>query len=102
MHELIDNLFFAAFSNPHLIGRNDSAIVEIRGGLIAVTTDSYVVDPIFFPGGNIGSLAVHGTVNDLSMRGAKPLYLSAGFILEEGARFRRARKDSPINGGCRP
>lgn len=63
---------------------NDSALVSVPGGRIAMTTDSYVVDPVVFPGGTIGSLAVHGTVNDLAMRGAKPLYLTAGFILEEG------------------
>lgn len=84
MHELIDGLFVACFSNPHLTERNDSAIVEVDAARIAMTTDSYVVDPIFFPGGDIGSLAVHGTVNDLAMRGARPLYLTAGFILEEG------------------
>ena len=84
MHELIDSLFVSAFENPLLAERNDSAVFEIQGGRLAMTTDSYVVDPIFFPGGNIGSLAVHGTVNDLAMRGAKPLYITAGFILEEG------------------
>lgn len=84
MHELIDDLFLNAFDNPLLLERNDSAVFEIPGGRMAMTTDSYVIDPIFFPGGDIGSLAVHGTVNDLAMRGAKPLYLTAGFILEEG------------------
>ena len=84
MHELIDTMFVSAFSNPFLAERNDSAVFEIHGGRLAMTTDSYVVDPIFFPGGNIGSLAVHGTVNDLAMRGARPLYITAGFILEEG------------------
>lgn len=88
MHELIDGLFISAFSNPLLTERNDSALFEIHGGRLAMTTDSYVVDPIFFPGGNIGSLAIHGTVNDLAMRGAKPLYITAGFILEEGFPFR--------------
>ena len=87
MHELIDTLFVSAFSNPFLAERNDSAVFEIRGGRLAMTTDSYVVDPIFFPGGNIGSLAVHGTVNDLAMRGARPLYITAGFILEEGLAY---------------
>ncbi len=87
MHELIDGLFISALSNPLLLERNDSAVFEIAGGQLAMTTDSYVVDPIFFPGGDIGSLAVHGTVNDLAMRGAKPLYLTAGFILEEGLAF---------------
>jgi len=84
MHELIDTMFVSAFSNPFLAERNDSAVFEIHGGRLAMTTDSYVVDPIFFPGGDIGSLAVHGTVNDLAMRGARPLYITAGFILEEG------------------
>ena len=85
MHELIGGLFMKAFANPLLLEGNDSALLDRLGeGRIALTTDSYVVDPIFFPGGDIGSLAVHGTVNDLSMRGAKPLFLTVGFILEEG------------------
>jgi hydrogenase expression/formation protein HypE len=84
MHELVDALFLRAFENPLLLERNDSAVFEIPGGRLAMTTDSYVVDPLFFPGGDIGSLAVHGTVNDLAMCGAKPLYITAGFILEEG------------------
>lgn len=84
MHELIEGLFMKALANPMLLEGNDSAVFQIPGGRLAMTTDSYVVDPIFFPGGNIGSLAVHGTVNDLAMRGATPLYLTAGFILEEG------------------
>jgi hydrogenase expression/formation protein HypE len=84
MHQLIGRMFLAAFSNPLLNTRHDSAVVELAGRKIAFTTDSYVVRPIFFPGGDIGSMAVHGTVNDLAMSGARPLYLSAGFILEEG------------------
>jgi len=92
MYELIDSLFVSAFENPLLAERNDSAVFEIQGGRLAMTTDSYVVDPIFFPGGNIGSLAVHGTVNDLAMRGAKPLYITAGFILEEGLVFSDLKK----------
>lgn len=83
-HELVRDLFVRAFRNDFLLEMNDSALVRIRGGKLAITTDSYVVDPILFPGGNIGSLAVHGTVNDLTMMGARPLYLTAGFILEEG------------------
>jgi hydrogenase expression/formation protein HypE len=84
-HELVHDLFIQAFENPYLLQMNDSALLEIPlGGRVAMTTDSYVVDPLIFPGGDIGSLAVHGTVNDLAMRGAKPLYLTAGFILEEG------------------
>lgn len=82
--ELVGELFVKSLDNEYLRELNDSAVVTVPGGRIAMTTDSYVVDPIFFPGGNIGSLAVHGTVNDLAMRGAKPLYLTAGFILEEG------------------
>lgn len=83
-HELMISLFLPHLNNEFLSELNDSAVMNIYGGRIAFSTDAYVVDPIFFPGGNIGSLAVHGTVNDLSMRGARPLYLSAAFILEEG------------------
>lgn len=83
-HELIGSLFLPEFSNKLLNELDDSAVMELNGLRLAFSTDSYVVDPIFFPGGDIGSLAVHGTVNDLAMRGAKPLYLSAGFIIEEG------------------
>jgi hydrogenase expression/formation protein HypE len=84
MHQLIERMFLAAFHNPLLETRHDAAVTELSGKKIAFTTDSYVVRPIFFPGGDIGSLAMHGTVNDLAMSGARPLYLSAGFILEEG------------------
>lgn len=83
-HELVQDLFVKSLDNEYLSEMNDSALVTVPTGRIAMTTDSYVVDPVVFPGGNIGSLAVHGTVNDLAMRGAKPLYLTAGFILEEG------------------
>jgi hydrogenase expression/formation protein HypE len=83
-HELVRNLFVRHFSNPVLREQTDSALVEVDPGLIAFTTDSFVVDPIFFPGGNIGKLAVCGTVNDISVSGAKPLYLSVSFIIEEG------------------
>lgn len=83
-HELISKLFLPAFSNPALEQMDDQAILEIDGSRLAYTTDSYVVDPIFFPGGDIGKLAVCGTVNDLAMSGATPLYLSVGFIIEEG------------------
>lgn len=83
-HELVQDIFVSAFKNEYLLEMNDSALVDVTGGRIAMTTDSYVVDPVIFPGGDIGSLAVHGTVNDLSMRGARPLYLTVGFILEEG------------------
>ncbi|TVR59309.1 MAG: hydrogenase expression/formation protein HypE [Candidatus Competibacteraceae bacterium] len=84
MAQLIEELFAAAFRNPWLDQRNDQACLELPPGRIAMTTDSYVVSPLFFPGGDIGSLAVHGTVNDLAMAGARPLHLSAGFILEAG------------------
>jgi hydrogenase expression/formation protein HypE len=83
-HELIHEIFLPAFSNSLLDKLNDQAVIEAGNLRIAYTTDSYVVDPIFFPGGNIGGLAVCGTVNDLAMCGATPLYLSAGFIIEEG------------------
>lgn len=83
-HDLIENLFYPKFKNLHLNKNHDGAIVKIPGDRLAFTTDSYVVSPIFFPGGDIGSLAVYGTVNDLAMCGARPLYISLGFILEEG------------------
>lgn len=82
--ELISSLFLKYLDNPILRGLEDSAILENPSGRLAFSTDSYVVDPIFFPGGDIGKLAVHGTINDLAMRGAKPLCLSLGLILEEG------------------
>jgi hydrogenase maturation factor len=72
------------FGDPMLNPRHDSAILQFNGARLAFTTDSFVVHPLFFPGGDIGSLAVYGTVNDLAMSGARPLFLSAGFILEEG------------------
>jgi hydrogenase expression/formation protein HypE len=84
MHQLLENVFGKAFSNPILDARHDSAQFTVPPGKLAMTTDSYVVRPIFFPGGDIGSMAVHGTVNDLAMSGARPLYLSCGFIIEEG------------------
>jgi hydrogenase expression/formation protein HypE len=84
MHQLIQKMFVTAFGNPNLQAQHDSAVLQIAGSRLAFTTDSYVVAPLFFPGGDIGQLAVHGTVNDLAMAGANPLYLSAGFILEEG------------------
>ena len=82
--ELIEKVFLSRFSNPILDRMCDSAVLEIAGTRLAFTTDSFVVTPIFFPGGDIGSLAVNGTVNDLAMAGARALYLSAAFILEEG------------------
>jgi len=84
MHKLIDDVFLAGFDNPFSKSRHDGATLAINGQRIAFSTDSYVVQPLFFPGGDIGTLAVNGTVNDLSMCGARPRYLSAGFILEEG------------------
>ena len=86
-HQLVDSLFAKNFQNPLLQPLDDSAVISADGEKWAFTTDSYVVTPIFFPGGDIGKLAVCGTVNDLSMSGAQPLYLSAGFIIEEGFRF---------------
>jgi hydrogenase expression/formation protein HypE len=83
-HTLIDAIFLDAFRNPMLEPMEDAAALTVGGARIALTTDSYVVSPLFFPGGNIGDLAVNGTVNDLAVSGATPLYLSAGFILEEG------------------
>ncbi len=84
MHQLIGKMFLAAFRNPLLETQHDSTVVDLTGKRLAFTTDSYVVRPLFFPGGDIGSLAVHGTVNDLAMSGAQPVYLSAAFIIEEG------------------
>ncbi|MEI7915607.1 MAG: hydrogenase expression/formation protein HypE [Mycobacteriaceae bacterium] len=81
--ELIENLFLPAFGTAGGPSR-DSAVLSVPGGRIALTTDSYVVNPLFFPGGNIGDLAVNGTINDLACSGAQPLGLTAGFILEEG------------------
>ncbi len=82
--QLVSEVFAAAFENPWLAQGNDQAVLARPEDALVLTTDSYVVSPIFFPGGDIGSLAVHGTVNDLAMAGARPLYLTAGFILEEG------------------
>jgi hydrogenase expression/formation protein HypE len=82
--ELIEKVFVSSFRNPTLECMNDQAALHIDGARLAFTTDSFVVTPIFFPGGDIGSLAVNGTVNDLAVGGARPLYLAAAFILEEG------------------
>jgi hydrogenase expression/formation protein HypE len=84
MNDLIRHLFAAEFASPLLGQLADSTIVDLNGLRLAITTDSFVVSPLFFPGGDIGELAVNGTVNDLAMSGARPLYLAAGFILEEG------------------
>jgi hydrogenase expression/formation protein HypE len=84
MHQLIEKMFVPTFGNPTLNVRHDAATFTLQEQQLAFTTDSYVVQPLFFPGGDIGSLAVNGTVNDLAMCGARPLYLSVGFIIEEG------------------
>ncbi|MFZ1131247.1 MAG: hydrogenase expression/formation protein HypE [Terriglobales bacterium] len=90
--ELIRDVFLPAFRNPVLSRLDDQAIVNVNGQRLAFTTDSFVVKPLFFPGGDIGSLAVHGTVNDLAMGGATPLFLSAAFIIEEGFSMQELRR----------
>jgi hydrogenase expression/formation protein HypE len=85
--DLLNDLFLQHISSPHTELLEDAAIVQVAGQSVTVTTDSYVVNPIFFAGGDIGSLAVHGTVNDLAVRGAQPLFITAAFILEEGLAF---------------
>jgi len=94
-HQLIEKIFLSAFSNAALDQRHDGAVLPLdgltTGSRLAFTTDSFVVSPLIFPGGNIGDLAVNGTVNDLAMCGARPLYLSAGFILEEGLEMETLR-----------
>ena len=82
--QLIEKIFLPAFDNPFLSQRHDGALLEVGGQRLAFSTDSYVVRPLEFPGSDIGAMAVNGTVNDLAMCGARPLYLSAGFIIEEG------------------
>lgn len=84
MQQLLDHMIQPVFSNPILNQKHDSAVFNINGSRLALTTDSYVVKPLFFPGGDIGKLAVCGTLNDLSMSGAKPLYLTCSLIIEEG------------------
>jgi hydrogenase expression/formation protein HypE len=83
-NELVEHLFLPAFRNPALENLGDAAVFELGSGRIAMSTDSFVVQPLFFPGGSIGALAVNGTVNDLAVSGAEPKFLSASFILEEG------------------
>ena len=83
-NELVEHLFLPAFRNPALENLGDAAVFELGSGKLAMSTDSFVVQPLFFPGGSIGALAVNGTVNDLAVSGAEPMYLSASFILEEG------------------
>ena len=84
MAQLVEQLFAAAFDNEFLAQRNDQALLPQPEGRIVMATDCHVVSPLFFPGGDIGCLSVHGTINDVAMSGARPLYLAAGFILEEG------------------
>ncbi len=84
MQQLLEKMVFSVFKLPEDIPLHDSAVINLPGSKIAFTTDSYVIHPLFFPGGDIGSLAINGTVNDLAMSGARPLYLSLGFIIEEG------------------
>jgi hydrogenase expression/formation protein HypE len=84
MAQLVEQLFAAAFANEWLAQRNDQALLPQPTGRIVMSTDCHVVSPLFFPGGDIGCLSVHGTINDVAMSGARPLYLAAGFILEEG------------------
>ena len=83
-HQLSIDMLLPVFNNPILAQLNDGAILELEGRRVAFSTDSYTVDPIFFPGGNIGDLAINGTVNDVAMCGGDPLYLSVGLIIEEG------------------
>jgi len=90
--ELVETVLIKRLHNDILDRMDDSAVVTLFGHRLAMTTDSYVVDPIFFPGGNIGSLSIHGTVNDLAMQGAKPLFLTLGLILEEGFPLRDLEK----------
>jgi len=87
MAQLIADIFAAEFANEYLAQGNDQAAFDVPGGRMVMTTDGYVVSPLFFPGGDIGSLAVHGTINDIAMAGARPLYLTASYILEEGFPF---------------
>ena len=82
--QLIDEIFRTAFDNPLLNRGDDQAAFDVPGGRMVMSTDGYVISPLFFPGGDIGSLAVHGTINDLAMAGAQPLHLAAGYIIEEG------------------
>jgi len=92
MHDLIKNLFLEKFNNPLLSSLADSAIINLNGNLIAFTTDSYVVNPIFFPGGDIGKLAVCGTINDLAVVGANPVYISCALVIEEGFEYELLEK----------
>ncbi|NJO67550.1 MAG: hydrogenase expression/formation protein HypE, partial [Rhodospirillales bacterium] len=84
MAQLIEELFERSFDNSFLAKRNDQACFAVEAGRMVMSTDGFVISPLFFPGGDIGSLAVHGTINDVAMAGARPLYLACGMILEEG------------------
>lgn len=90
--ELVEKFFLPFFDNTILNKLDDQAVVKLPAGRVAFTTDAFVVDPLFFPGGNIGDLAVNGTVNDVCMSGAQPLYISASFIIEEGFSFDKLRQ----------
>ena len=90
--DLLHQVFLPALTNPVLARLDDQAVLDVNGSRLAFTTDSFVVKPLFFPGGDIGSLAVHGTVNDLAMGGAQPLFLSVAFIIEEGLRMEALRR----------
>ena len=92
MHELLEGLLLPSFGNQALLERHDGATLQIGAARLAFTTDSYVVRPLFFPGGDIGTLAINGTVNDLAMCGARPLYLSSALILEEGLPMETLRR----------
>jgi len=87
MAQLIADIFHEAFDNEWLRRGNDQAAFDVGSGRMVITTDGYVISPLFFPGGDIGSLSVHGTINDVAMAGARPLYLAASFIIEEGFRL---------------
>ncbi|MBU3109517.1 hydrogenase expression/formation protein HypE [Clostridium gasigenes] len=91
-YKLIEEVFYNNFNNEELLQQNDSTIVDEIKGKIAITTDSFVIDPIFFPGGDIGKLSVCGTINDLAVSGAKPLYITAAFIIEEGFQIESLKK----------
>jgi hydrogenase expression/formation protein HypE len=90
--ELIEELFVPEFKNNYLSELNDQACITLPSNRIAISTDSHVVTPIFFPGGDIGSLSIHGTVNDVAMSGATPMYISTGFILEEGFELKKLKQ----------
>jgi hydrogenase expression/formation protein HypE len=100
MTMLISEIFYPAFNNDLLLQQNDQAIFNVDAGKLAFATDSFVVSPLFFPGGNIGSLAVNGTINDIALGGATPMYLSASFILEEGFPLKKLLMIAKTMGAC--